>query len=67
MTSDDAECLDINPDDDLKVRIPGVRALTFENVRPKIGEGVFPQLHLDTDDANAAGIRGGEAVQIIKD
>lgn len=67
LTSEDAECLEIKPDDNLKVRIPGIRALTFENVRPKIGEGVFPQLHLDTDDSNAAGIRGGEAVEIIKE
>lgn len=66
MTAEDAECLGVKPDDSLKVRIPGIRALTFENVRPKIGEGVLPQLHLDTDDANAAGIRGGEAVEIIK-
>jgi len=67
LTSEDAECLEIKSDDNLKVRIPGIRALTFENVRPKIGEGVFPQLHLDTDDSNAAGIRGGEAVEIIKE
>lgn len=66
MMAEDAECLRVKPDDSLKVRIPGIRALTFENVRPKIGEGVLPQLHLDTDDANAAGIRGGEAVEIIK-
>jgi len=66
MTADDSECLGVEAGDEVKVRIPGIRALTFENVRPKVGEGVLPQLHLDTDDANAAGIRGGEAVEIIK-
>jgi putative phosphotransacetylase len=66
LTPEDAECLGVEAEDELKVRIPGIRALTFENVRLKISEGVFPQLHLDTDDANAAGIRGGEAVEIIK-
>ncbi|MFQ6041593.1 MAG: phosphate propanoyltransferase [Candidatus Poribacteria bacterium] len=67
LTPEDAECLGVKAGDELKVRIPGIRALTFENVRPKISEGVLPQLHLDTDDANAAGLRGGEAIEIIKE
>jgi putative phosphotransacetylase len=67
MTPEDAECLGVKPGSELKVRLPGIRALTFENVRPKISEGVFPQLHLDTDDANAAGLHGGEAIEVITD
>jgi len=65
MTPDDAKRLRVEAGDSLKVRIPGERALTFENVRPKIGEGVLPQMHLDTDDANAAGLRGGECVELM--
>jgi len=65
MSPQDAESFGIKPGDKLKVRIPGVRAVTFENVRPKIGEGLCLQMHLDTDDANAAGLRGGEAIEII--
>jgi len=67
MTSEDAQKLGVKAEDSLKVRIPGERALTFENVKLKISEGVLVQMHLDTDDANAAGLRGGESVELMKD
>lgn len=67
MTSKDAEVLSIREDELLKVHFPGERALTFENVRPKISEGYALQMHLDTDDSNAAGLKGGEPVEIVRD
>lgn len=67
MSPAEAERLKIKPDDILKTRVPGERALIFENVFLKIKEGVLLQLHIDTDDANAAGLRGGETVEIIKE
>lgn len=67
MTPEDAKSLGVEAGDSLQVRIPGARALTFENVRPKISEGVLVQMHLDTDDANAAGLRGGESVELMKE
>ena len=67
MTPKDAEALGIHEDNLLKVRFPGERALTFENVRPKISEGYVLQMHLDTDDSNAAGLKGGEPVEIVRD
>ena len=44
----------------------GDRSLVFENIRPKIHPDYVLQMHLDTDDANAAGLRGGEAVELLK-
>ena len=67
MTPKEAETLGIHEDDLLKVRFPGERALTLENVRPKISEGYALQMHLDTDDSNAAGLKGGEPVEIVRD
>lgn len=67
MTSGDAAALNIREDDLLKVHFRGERALTFENVRPKISEDYVLQMHLDTDDANAAGLTGGEPVEIVRD
>ena len=67
MTPKEAEALGIHEDNLLKVRFPGERALTFENVRPKISEGYVLQMHLDTDDSNAAGLKGGEPVEIVRD
>ena len=67
MTPGDANGLGIHEDDLLKVYFRGERALTFENVRPKIHEDYVLQMHLDTDDANAAGLKGGEPVEIVRD
>ena len=66
MTPSDADARNISEDDLLKVHFPGERALTFENVRPKISEGYVLQMHLDTDDSNAAGLKGGEPVEIVR-
>jgi putative phosphotransacetylase len=49
----------------VQVRIAGERALTFENVRIRVHPNVIAQIHLDTDDANAAGLRGGEGIELI--
>ncbi len=67
MTPQDAAHWGIHGRDLLKVRIPGERALTFENIHPKISPSYVPQMHLDTDDANAAGLRGGEGIELLRD
>ena len=67
MTPEDAKNWGIREGDLLTVRIPGERALTFENIHPKISPSYVPQIHLDTDDANAAGLRGGEGVELLRD
>ena len=67
MTPNHAEALGIHENELLKVHFRGERALTFENVRPKISEGYVLQMHLDTDDSNAAGLKGGEPVEIVRD
>ncbi len=66
MTPQDAENWRIREGDLLTVRIPGERALTFENIHPKISSSYVPQMHLDTDDANAAGLQGGEGVELLR-
>jgi putative phosphotransacetylase len=49
---------------DVSVHVGGDRALTLELVRVRVHPKVVAQMHLDTDDANAAGLRGGEGVEI---
>jgi len=66
MTSQTASSLGVHKDDLLQVRIPGERALILENIRPKISSSYVLQMHLDTDDSNAAGLRGGEAVEVLQ-
>ena len=46
----------------VRAHIGGDKGLTFENVRLKIDPDYLPELHLDTDDANAADlVCGGKA------
>ena len=67
MTPEQAQEFGLTESDRVSVRIPGERALTFENIRPKIHESYVLQMHLDTDDSNAAGLKGGEAVELVRD
>ena len=47
---------------DVRARVSGEKGLIFENVRLKIDPAYLPELHLDTDDANAADlVCGGKA------
>jgi putative phosphotransacetylase len=50
----------------VKARVGGVKGVVYENVRLKIDPSYLPELHLDTDDANAADIVCGDSVEIEK-
>lgn len=65
MTPKQATDFGVTEDDRLKVKVSGNRALVFENVRPKIDPSYVLQMHLDTDDSNAAGLEGGEGLEIL--
>jgi len=67
MNPETASSLSVHSTSRLKVRVPGERALILENIRPKISSSYVLQMHLDTDDSNAAGLRGGEAVELLQD
>ena len=48
----------------VKARVGGVKGVLYDNVRLKIDPSYLPELHLDTDDANAADIVCGDSVEI---
>jgi putative phosphotransacetylase len=48
----------------VRVRVGGEKGLIFENVRLKIDDSFIPELHLDTDDANAADLVCSDTVRI---
>ena len=56
----------LNAHDRVRVQAAGEKGLTYENVRLKIDESHLPEIHLDTDDANAAGLVCGETVTVLK-
>lgn len=48
----------------VRVRVEGEKGLIFENVRLKIDDSFIPELHLDTDDANAADLVCSDTIHI---
>ncbi len=67
MSTADAEMLGLKDNDTVKVRVRADRPLTFEGVQLRVRESFVTEMHLDTDDANAAGLSQGDLVQILKD
>lgn len=66
MSSGDAVRLGIEGERTLRVSVGGDRALTFEGVALKLSDDCIPELHLDTDDANAAGLLCGDRVTVLR-
>lgn len=50
----------------LKVKIKGERALLFNNVIARVRHNFVEEFHIDTDEANAALIKSGDRVTLIK-
>ena len=48
----------------VRVRVPGEMGLVFDNVMVRIKEGLRLQMHVDTDDANAADLTCSDSVEI---
>ncbi len=57
MTHRDADAFGVADGDFCKIRVGGEKGIIFENVLIRINDDWKLQLHLDTDDANAANIR----------
>jgi len=63
--SDQVE-LGLEEQETVQVRVGGEKGVIYQNVRLKIDPDYLPELHLDTDDANAADIVCGDTVYIEK-
>lgn len=65
MTDADASKLGVKAGDYCKVRIGGVKGTVFENVLIRTNDNWKLQIHLDTDDANAANVTNEQFVEFI--
>lgn len=65
MTERDAAEHGVKDGDLVRVRFPGERALVLENVLVRVDRDYALEMHLDTDDANAADIRPPVDVEIL--
>lgn len=56
----------IKDQDLLKVRFSGERGVVFENVIARVSDSFKLDMHIDTDEANAAGIKNGDTAEIVE-
>jgi putative phosphotransacetylase len=66
MTERDAANHRVTDGDLVRIRFPGERAVVLENVLVRVAKNAALELHLDTDDANAADVRGPVTVEILR-
>lgn len=50
----------------IAVRTEGPRSVVFENVIVRVSESFVPELHLDTDEANAAGVGNNVMLEVVE-
>lgn len=62
----DAERFGIADKQSLRVRFSGERGVVFENVVARVSEQFALDMHIDTDEANAAGVKNGDRAEIIE-
>jgi len=49
----------------VRVKTEGERRVVFDKVLVRVHPSYRPEMHIDTDEANAAGLRNGDYVQVI--
>ncbi len=65
LTADQAKEAGVVDKQMVSVRVGGERGLIFDNVLIRSGEGHTAEMHVDTDEANAAGLKNNDIVEII--
>ncbi|HYF96342.1 MAG TPA: phosphate propanoyltransferase [Symbiobacteriaceae bacterium] len=64
-TPADAERLGVKDGQVVRVRKSGTRALTFDDVVFRVHPNFALEMHIDTDEANAASVKDGDMLEII--
>ena len=67
MHPDDAARFEVEDKDWVMVRVPGKRGLIYDDVLIRISEKYALDMHLDTDEANAADLHPGAYGVLIKE
>lgn len=66
MTPDEAAKYGIKDNDLVDVEIENAKPTKYYNVQVRVRADFNTEMHIDTDDANAAGIKTGDHVRILK-
>lgn len=65
MTPADAEKYGVKDNQVVRVKTNGTRPLTFDDVICRVNKNFALEMHIDTDEANAAGLKDGDIGEII--
>ena len=65
LSTEDASYFGLKDNDRADVRVSGPKGLTFNNVQVRVSPDFKSEMHIDTDDANAADIVNGTLVEIV--
>jgi len=67
MAASEAAAYGLKNGDTVSARKKGERDTTLGNIAVRSGDGHSLELHIDTDEANAAGIRCGDLLELVKE
>ena len=67
MSPEDAKCFGVSDCDTVTVDVDGKRRTRWYDVQVRVHPDFRLEMHVDTDDANAAGIGNGFRVKIVKE
>jgi len=65
LSSEDADYFGVKDNELVDVRISGPKGLTFNNVQVRVSPDFKSEMHVDTDDGNAADIVNGTMAEIV--
>ncbi len=65
LSTTSAQKWGIKDNQTVKVRIETSKKTLLEDCQARVSESFADEMHLDTDDGNACGLRGGEKVEIV--
>lgn len=66
MSPEDAKVFGVKDKDTVTVKAGGDRGVTFNNVLVRVRDDFVLEMHIDTDEANAAGLGNGQEVEVYK-
>ncbi|GMG96131.1 phosphate propanoyltransferase [Tepidimicrobium xylanilyticum] len=67
MHTSDGERFNVKDGDIVKVKTKGIRSVIFENVLVRVKGDYALEMHVDIEEGNAAGVKNGDLVELIKE
>lgn len=67
MHTDDAADFQVKDNERVMIKTSGERGLIFDNVLVRVHPSYGLEMHVDIDEGNAAGLKNGDMVELIKE